>query len=63
MYLTIVVLPLLGSMVSGFLGRKVGVSGSQLITCVCVIVTTLLAVISFLEVGLNNIPVSLELFR
>ena len=63
MYLAIIVLPLLGSIVSGFFGRKVGVSGSQLITCGSVIVTTFLAVVAFFEVGLTNIPVSIELFR
>jgi NADH-ubiquinone oxidoreductase chain 5 len=63
MYLAIITLPLLGSIVSGFFGRKVGVSGAQLITCVCVIITTLLAILSFFEVGLNGIPVSINLFR
>jgi NADH-ubiquinone oxidoreductase chain 5 len=63
MYLAIITLPLLGSIVSGFFGRKVGVSGAQLITCMCVLVTTLLAIITFFEVGLNNIPVSISLFR
>jgi NADH-ubiquinone oxidoreductase chain 5 len=63
MYLAIITLPLLGSIVSGFFGRKVGVSGAQLITCLCVIVTTLLAIITFFEVGFNNIPVSISLFR
>jgi NADH-ubiquinone oxidoreductase chain 5 len=63
MYLAIIVLPLLGSIVAGFFGRKIGVSGSQLITCSCVIITTLLAILAFFEVGLNNIPVSIELFR
>jgi LAGLIDADG endonuclease/NADH-Ubiquinone oxidoreductase (complex I), chain 5 N-terminus len=63
MYLAIITLPLLGSIVSGFFGRKVGVSGAQLITCLCVIVTTLLAIVAFFEVGLNNIPVSINLFR
>ena len=63
MYLAIIILPLLGSIVSGFFGRKVGVSGAHLITCMCVIVTTLLALFSFFEVGLNNIPVSIILFR
>ena len=63
MYLAIIVLPLLGSIVAGFFGRKVGATGAQLITSLCVITTTLLAVIAFFEVGLNNIPVSLELFR
>jgi NADH-ubiquinone oxidoreductase chain 5 len=63
MYLAIITLPLLGSIVSGFFGRKVGVSGAQLITCTSVIVTTFLAIVAFFEVGLNNIPVSINLFR
>ena len=63
MYLAIIVLPLLGSITSGFLGRKIGVSGSQIITCGCVTITTLLAAIAFFEVGFNNIPVTIHLFR
>jgi NADH-ubiquinone oxidoreductase chain 5 len=63
MYLAIITLPLLGSIVSGFFGRKVGVSGAQLIACTCVIVTTMLAVITFFEVGLNNVSTSVNLFR
>lgn len=63
MYLAIIILPLLGSIVSGLFGRKVGVSGAQLVTCLSVIVTTLLAIIAFFEVGLNSIPVSIEIFR
>ena len=63
MYLTLISLPLLGSIVSGFFGRKVGVVGSHIITCSCVIITTLLAFIAFIEVGFNNIPVSINLFR
>ena len=30
MYLSIIILPLLGSIVSGFFGRKVGVTGSHI---------------------------------
>jgi NADH-ubiquinone oxidoreductase chain 5 len=63
MYLALIVLPILGSIISGFFGRKVGVSGSQIITCSCVITTTILAILAFVEVGLNNIPVSIHLFR
>ena len=63
MYLIIVILPLLASIISGFFGRKVGVSGSHVITCTSVITTTILATLAFLEVGLNNIPVSVKLFR
>jgi len=63
MYLAIIILPLFGSIVSGFLGRKIGVSGAQWITCSSVILTTLFALVAFFEVGLNNIPVSITLFR
>jgi NADH-ubiquinone oxidoreductase chain 5 len=63
MYLALVVLPLLGSIASGFFGRKLGVSGSQLITCSSVIITTFLAIFTFFEVGLNNIPVRIEFIR
>jgi NADH-ubiquinone oxidoreductase chain 5 len=63
MYLAIIVLPLLGSIVSGFFGRKVGVSGAQIITTSSVILTTILSIITFFEVGLNNIPVSIQLFK
>jgi len=62
-YLSIITLPLLGSVVSGFFGRKVGVSGAQIITCLSVIVPTILAIIAFFEVGFNNIPVSIYLFK
>jgi hypothetical protein len=63
MYLSIIILPLLGSIVSGFFGRKVGVRGAQIITSLSVIITTILAIITFFEVGFNNIPVSINLFR
>jgi NADH-ubiquinone oxidoreductase chain 5 len=62
MYLAIITLPLLGAIVSGFFGRKVGIRGAQLITCLSIVITTLLAVLAFFEVGLNNIPVSINLF-
>jgi NADH-ubiquinone oxidoreductase chain 5 len=63
MYLAIIVLPLLGSIVSGFFGRKVGVTGAQIITTSCVMLTTFFSIITFFEVGLNNIPVSIVLFK
>jgi NADH-ubiquinone oxidoreductase chain 5 len=63
MYLSIIILPLLGSIVSGFFGRKVGITGAQFITCTSVIITTILAIVAFFEVGFTNIPVSIELFR
>jgi len=63
MYLAIIILPLLGSIASGFLGRKIGVSGAQIITCTAVVSTTILAVLAFFEVGYNNTPVFIEVFR
>lgn len=63
MYLVIIILPLLGSIISGFFGRKVGITGSQLITTICVMLTTLLSIIAFFEVGLNNSQVYVELFK
>jgi NADH-ubiquinone oxidoreductase chain 5 len=63
MYLTVIVLPLLGSIVSGFFGRKIGVSGAQIITCTCVLATTVLCITAFLEVGMSNTPVSIEVMR
>jgi NADH-ubiquinone oxidoreductase chain 5 len=63
MYLSLIILPLLGSIVSGFFGRKVGVTGAQQITTISVIITTILAILAFFETGFNNIPVSITLFR
>ena len=63
MYLSIVILPLLGSIVSGFFGRKVGSQGSQIITSLGVILTTIIALILFFEVGFNGISVSINLSR
>ena len=63
MYLTIIILPLLASIVSGFFGRKIGISGSHLITGGSVIMTTLLSFLTFIEVGLSNSPVHIQLFR
>ena len=63
MYLTILILPLLGSVVSGFLGRKIGVTGAHFITCTCLILSSLLATIAFYEVGLSSSPVIINLFN
>ena len=63
MYLAIIALPLLGSIVSGFFGRKVGVSGAQFITSLCMAITTCLAILVFNEVGLNGVSVSVLTFR
>ncbi|KAH7917288.1 NADH dehydrogenase subunit 5, partial [Leucogyrophana mollusca] len=62
MYLSILIFPLLASFVSGFLGRKIGVTGSHIITCSSLIISSLLATVAFYEVGICGSPVSIHLF-
>ena len=61
MYLTIIFLPLLSAFISGFLGRKIGVKGSQILSCSLLILTSTLASVAFYEVGFNESPVSATL--
>jgi NADH-ubiquinone oxidoreductase chain 5 len=61
MYLSIIFLPLLGSIVSGLLGRKVGVTGSQIITCTSLIISSFLITIAFYEVGICASPVTIDI--
>jgi Proton-conducting membrane transporter/NADH-Ubiquinone oxidoreductase (complex I), chain 5 N-terminus/LAGLIDADG endonuclease len=63
MYLTIITLPLIGSLISGFFGRKIGVKGAQYITCISIFIVTILSIIVFMEVGFNSIPVNIITFR
>jgi NADH-ubiquinone oxidoreductase chain 5 len=61
MYLVILALPLLAAIVAGFLGRKIGRTGSHLITCGSLTITAILALVAFYEVGLCQSPVSIKL--
>lgn len=61
MYLVILTLPLLAATLAGFLGRKIGRTGSHLITCGSLIGSVLLAIVAFYEVGLCQSPVSINL--
>lgn len=61
MYLSILLLPLLGSITSGLLGRKLGSTGSQIITILCLLVASILATIAFYEVAICSSPVSVHL--
>ena len=62
MYLTLITLPLISALLSGFLGRKLGKIGVYFITCGSIILTVLLVLIVFYEVGFNQSPVSIKLF-
>nr|QXM15411.1 NADH dehydrogenase subunit 5 [Leucoagaricus naucinus] len=61
MYLGIIVLPILGSIIAGLLGRKVGVTGSHIVTCGSLIICSILISIAFFEVGLCGSPVYINL--
>lgn len=63
MYLSILIFPLLGSFVAGFMGRKIGITGSHIITCTCLSISSLLATVAFYEVGICGSPVSVYLFN
>lgn len=61
MYLTIITLPLLSALRGGFLGRKRGVTGAHIITCSLLVISALLSIVAFFEVGLSGSPVHIYL--
>jgi NADH-ubiquinone oxidoreductase chain 5 len=61
MYLSILIFPLLGSLASGLFGRKIGNTGSQIITCTFLILSSILMTMAFYEVCLSNSPVYIYL--
>ena len=48
----ILALPILGSTVAGFLGRKIGVRGSQIITCSSLLISSVLISFAFYKIVL-----------
>lgn len=61
MYLTILFLPMFGSIVGGLLGRKIGVTGAHLITTSCLLISALLSIIAFYEVAINGYSVTVHI--
>ena len=61
MYVTIIILPFLGSIFAGFRGRAIGSTGSQIVTTICIIITTIFSLIAFYEISLNGSPVSINI--
>jgi NADH:ubiquinone oxidoreductase subunit 5 (subunit L)/multisubunit Na+/H+ antiporter MnhA subunit len=62
MYITIIFLPFLAAILSGFFGRALGVKGVHYVNITSLLITTILSFIAFYEVALCNSPVSIELF-
>jgi NADH-ubiquinone oxidoreductase chain 5 len=61
MYLIIIISPLIGSIVSGFFGRKIGISGAHILSSCFVVLSTILAFIAYI-LGLiysNSVKISL----
>src|SRR5258708_1180799 len=61
MYLSIIILPLLASLSSGLLGRKIGTTGSQIISCSSLLLSSILITIAFYEVGIFGSSVKIDL--
>lgn len=60
MYLAILFLPIFGSIVSGFLGRKIGVTGAHIIATSSLLISAFLCTIAFYEVALKGYPVTVH---
>lgn len=61
MYILIIILPLLGSLSAGLLGRKIGVKGSQIITISALLISSLFMSLAFYEVCITGAPVYINL--
>lgn len=58
MYLSLLILPFLGSAIAGLRGRVLGSTGSQMVATICLITSAGLALVAFYEVALCRSPVS-----
>jgi NADH-ubiquinone oxidoreductase chain 5 len=63
MYTTIVFLPFLAAILSGFFGRSLGVQGVHVINILCILITTILSFLAFYEVTIGQSAVSIDLFN
>ena len=55
MYLILVFLPLIGSIIAGLFGRKLGPNGSSIITVSCLMITFSISVFAFYEVSVTTL--------
>jgi len=55
MYLLIIALPLLGSLLTGFLGRIIGRYGASIFATSSVFISMIFSSFAFYEIGLTNI--------
>ena len=62
MYLTIIILPLLGCFFPGFFGRLLSPKGSALISVLFVFFSFCLSLLSFFEIGLSRCPTYIKFY-
>ena len=63
MYLLIISLPLIGTIIAGLFGNKIGAYGAKVITIFCIGLTFLLSCFAFYEVALSGSSCYIELFK
>ena len=61
MYLIIVFLPLIGSVIAGLFGRKIGPKGASIVPVICLMFTFCCAFFAFYEVALIGCPTYIKL--
>lgn len=62
MYLLLISLPLIGTIISGLFGYRLGAYGATRVTVFCMTLTFFLSCIAFYEVALVATPCYIELF-
>jgi NADH-ubiquinone oxidoreductase chain 5 len=63
MYLLIITLPLIGTILSGLFGNKIGAYSAMLITVTSITISFILSCIAFYEVALQGSPCYIEIFK
>lgn len=61
MYLTIVLIPILGAIAAGLRGRAIGTTGAGIVTTITLSISIILSFIAFYEVAICGSAVRVEL--
>jgi NADH-quinone oxidoreductase subunit L len=56
-------LPLIASIIAGFFGRWIGDRGAQLVTCVAVLASAVLAIVIYVQIALGGQSLTVDLFN
>jgi len=63
MYSAIVFLPLIGALIAGLFGRRIGDTASQIVTCGGLVISALLSVVALYQVGFLHEPQTIQVLR